>query len=73
MTESERRTLYNRRRLLGVSRDRLASMIPSRIGCGRRLNGQSIFFFEHGQREPHPSTLSAWRAALDMLEANPHA
>ena len=68
MTDEERIFLSSARRRLGLSQVRLASMIPSRVGCKRSLTGTAINAFENGHRDPHPVTLAAWREALGSLK-----
>ena len=64
----ERIAMRARREALGLSSRSLALHIPSRVGCKRKISGNSVLAFERGKLNPHPAVLAAWRAALDNLE-----
>jgi len=68
MDPHERIALRARREALGLSSNSLASCIPSRVGCKRKLSGQAVLLFERGKLNPHPTVLAGWRNALDVLE-----
>jgi len=69
MIASERLAMMTARELAGVSRAELARMIPSRVGCGRRLTPQALAQYERGVRNPGAATLAAWRSALEQVGA----
>lgn len=69
MDITDRLILSDRRRRLGLTQAKLASIIPSRVGCKRVLTNTAINAFETGRRNPHPVTLAAWKSALDLMEA----
>jgi len=68
MDPHERISLRARREALGLSSNHLGSLVPSRVGCKRKLSGQAILLFERGKLNPHPTVLAGWRSALDTLE-----